>query len=178
MPSGSVNGSRKPISTAPEGSAATSSAFGLATRTTTAASASRLGGRRAQRCPRRTGSSGSRRGRPQPRSTTTVEPRRRRACPQLRASGPRGSRRAPTPGARTLASRRNLREGFRLRAGNQTSRGQTRRLLDRMEVCDPDLGAHAAGSARTRRPWRSDSAGTRGRSRRSGSARPSTTSAR
>ena len=115
----------------PEGSAATSSALGFATRTTAAASASRFPWSASATPLSAYCSSGNPARTPAPRSTTTSNPDE----PSFAAASRRQShpvfagRRLPGHAHSHLAG--NLREGFRFRAGNQTSRGPTCRLRDR-----------------------------------------------
>ena len=129
MPSGSVSGSRKPISTMPGRSAATSSAPGLPTRTTASAPVRRLA--RSTRtmpassyCP-----SGYPASTPAPRSTAMSNPD---PASLAAASGINATRFSPGADSRGTHTRicTNLREGFCARAGNQYARGSDCRLCD------------------------------------------------
>ncbi len=178
MPSASVNGSRNPISTTPAGSAAASSALGLATRTTTAASASRLGWSTSATPLSAYWSSGKPARTPAPRSTTTSKPDDASFAAASGVSATRFSPGADSRGTHTRISPESTGRVPTPRREPDVPWSDSPPSRPPWRSATPTSARTPPGSARTRRPWRSGSAGTRGRSRRSGSARPFTTSAR
>ena len=179
-PAGSVSGARKPISTVPGASSATSSAVGLPTRTTASAP-------RRARCADDLRAGRARTRRPGSRRPLLRPARRRTRSRRQRAARP--SRGRARPGARRLRSlsgrrpsrRRNSTQA-RKGTGSALETGHVGSLLATfsaaLEARDPYLRGHSARVTAFAEALARRSAGRASGSTRSGSAARCTTSAR